>query len=89
MGKYKDAEFQSFFADGWRQSSAIQPGDQSNRLRAHCTGNTLRLYVNDLLLGEATDADFTAGFSGMIVAALGEQGYEVLFDNFLITRPGQ
>lgn len=89
IGKYKDAGFQSLFADGWRRSAAIHINDQSNRLRADCAGNTLRFYANNILLGEATDADFTIGFSGLVAAALDSQSFEVVFNNFLITEPNQ
>lgn len=65
------------------------PGGQVNRLQADCEGSSLRLYVNDVLLGEATDSDFTSGFSGLVAASLDEQTYEVLFDNFRTSKPGE
>jgi hypothetical protein len=83
IGKYKQGEFQSFFSDGWRQSDVIET---SNRLQADCTGNVLRLSVNDIMIGEATDQDFSSGFSGILAAALDEQDFEVRFNNFLITQ---
>ncbi|MEO7841800.1 MAG: serine/threonine-protein kinase [Anaerolineales bacterium] len=89
IGKYKNAVFQSFFSDGWRQSDAINQGNQTNRLEADCAGNTLRLYVNNALLDEVTDTDFTSGFSGLLAASLDSQGFEVLFNNFQITEPTQ
>jgi serine/threonine protein kinase len=88
IGKYRDAEFQSLFPEGWRQSSAIKTGDQINRLKADCTGNLLRFYVDNILLGEVTDSDFNSGLSGLVAASLDDEAYEVLFDNFLITKPG-
>jgi serine/threonine protein kinase len=89
IGKYKNAQFQPLFSEGWRRSDAINQGMQTNRLRADCAGNTLRFSVNNVLLGEATDTDFISGFSGMIIAALDSQGFEVIFNNFLITESGQ
>ena len=86
VGKYKDGVFGSFFPEGWRQSDAIPTGAQSNRLQADCMGNTLRLFVNNTLAGEATDTDFSSGFSGIIAAALGDQDFEVRFNNFLVTK---
>ncbi len=86
IGKYNNAEFQSFFPEGWRQSDAINLGNQTNRLQADCAGSTLRLFVNNVLAGEATDEDFTSGFSGIIAAALGDQDFEVRFNNFLVTK---
>lgn len=87
IGKYKNAEFQSLFSEGWRESNAINQGNQINRLKADCAGNTLRLYVNNALLDEVTDTDFTSGFSGLLAASLDSQGFEVLFKNFRITEP--
>jgi hypothetical protein len=88
IGKYKNAEFNSLVG-GWRQSEAIAAGNQSNRLRAECTGNSLRLYVNHVLVGEATDTDFTSGSSGILAATLDDQDFDVRFNNFLVTKAGQ
>lgn len=89
IGKYKNDDFQLLFSEGWRRSDVIHQGMQTNRLRADCVENTLRFYVNNVLLGKVTDPDFISGFSGMMVAAEDSQGIEVRFDNFLITEPGQ
>jgi hypothetical protein len=86
IGKYKNSEFRSFFPEGWRQSDVIHAGNQANRLQADCTANSLRLFVNNVLVGEATDTDFTAGFSGILAATLDDQDFEVRFNNFLITK---
>jgi serine/threonine protein kinase len=89
IGKLRDGEIRSLFADGTRYSDSINQGNQTNRIRADCTGSTLRLYANDVLLDEATDTDFSSGKSGMSVSASDTQGFEVIFDNFLVTTPGQ
>jgi hypothetical protein len=83
IGKYKNAEFSSFFAEGWRQSDVIQVG---NRLQADCTANTLRLFVNSVMIGEAADTEFASGSIGMVAATLGDLDFEVRFNNFLITK---
>jgi serine/threonine protein kinase len=88
IGKYKNAQFNSLL-DGWRQSDAIRHGNQSNRLQADCTGNTLRFYVNDILVGEATDLDFTSGFSGILAASLEEQDFDVRFNQFFVRSAEQ
>jgi len=89
IGKHKKAGFQSLFSEGWRGSNAINQGNQINLLKADCVGDRLRFYVNNAMLGEATDTDLSSGFSGIIAAALDAQGFEVLFNNFRITKPGQ
>jgi serine/threonine-protein kinase len=88
IGKYKNAQFQSLFSEGWRQNEAVKEGNQTNRLKADCVGNTLRFYANNVLLDEANDTDFDSGPSGILVGALDPQGFEVIFNNFLITKPG-
>lgn len=85
IGKHKNSEFRLLFSEGWRQSDAIKPG-LTNRLKADCTASTLRLYVNNALLGEVTDTDFTSGCSGLLAVSIDSQGFDVLFNNFLITE---
>lgn len=88
IGKKKNGEFLSFFTERM-ESDAVKQGNQTNRLRADCTGNTLRFYVNDVKLAEVTDTDFLSGFSGLVAVALDTQGLEVIFNNFLITTASQ
>lgn len=87
IGKYENGEFKTFFPEGWRQSYDILRNGEPNHLRADCIGSTLRLYLNDALLAEATDTDFSSGMVGMTAGSLNDQSYEVLFDNFRITQP--
>jgi serine/threonine protein kinase len=89
IGKYKNGEFQPLFSNEWKRSDAINQGSQTNRLKANCSANILRFYANNVMLGEVVDTDFVSGFSGIVVAALDTLGSEVLFNNFLITQPGQ
>lgn len=87
IGKFKDGAFQPL--EGWGESTEIRQGNQPNRLRADCLGDTLRFYVNNVLLGEVNDTEFNAGYSGLIANTLDAQGFEVVFDNFQITGPNQ
>ncbi|HAV77346.1 MAG TPA: hypothetical protein DCX53_08335 [Anaerolineae bacterium] len=89
IGKYKNSVFEPFFPEGWRQSDAINQGEQTNHIKADCLGETLRLSVNNVILGEATDSEFATGASGIVAAALDNQVFDVIFNNFLITKPGQ
>lgn len=89
MGKYKDGEFNPLLPEGWKQSNAIRSDAQTNRVQADCTEDTLRLYANDVLLDEVSDTAFTSGYNGIAAASLDSQGFEVLFNNFLITEPAR
>lgn len=86
LGKFKNGEFSPFF--NWMYSDAIKQGTRTNRLQAECADTTLRFFVNDVLLGEVTDADFGSGFSGLIAATLEFQEFAARFNNFLITGTG-
>ncbi|MEJ5222830.1 MAG: serine/threonine-protein kinase [Anaerolineales bacterium] len=87
IGKYKDGQFRALVLEGWAQGQAILAGGQSNRLRADCIGSVLRFSVNDAVLAQVTDTDFTSGLAGMLAASLDSGGYGVTFDNFLIAEP--
>jgi hypothetical protein len=85
IGKYKAAEYLSLLPGGWYPSPAIRTGRASNRLRAECKGDRLSLYVNDELMAEARDSDFSSGKAGLLAAALAAGGIEVNFDNFNVS----
>lgn len=87
IGKIKGAVLQPLVE--WTANNAIRQGNQTNRLRADCDGSALRFYVNDVFVGEASDSDFTSGYSGLIVNALDTQSFDVVFNNFQITEPSQ
>lgn len=87
IGKIKDEVLYPLVE--WTANNAIHQGNQTNHLRADCSGNRLRFYANDVFLGEVNDSDFTSGYSGLIANALDTQGFEVVFNNFKITEPSQ
>jgi LysM repeat protein len=75
------------------ESDAIHPGRQTNRLGVRADGPQISLYVNDQLLGTATDATFDGGWIGLIVQHLDyqDQGQvvEVHFDNLEVRNLSQ
>jgi hypothetical protein len=67
---------------------AIKTGNASNRLRADCVGSTLTLYVNDQQVLTTTDSSIAAGGDvGLIAGTFDESGTDILFDNFIVTKP--
>jgi hypothetical protein len=66
---------------------AINSGADTNHIKASCQGDQLSLTVNDVPLIEATDSEFTNGDVGLMVCNYGNSGEEVLFDNYLVSRP--
>ncbi len=66
---------------------AVQQGEATNHLAAECVGNTLTLYVNGVQVDRVTDSTLTDGDVGLIAGSYEESGVDVLFDNFVVTRP--
>ncbi len=87
IGKYQAGSFFSLTPGGWTYHPAIQSGDASNLLQAECVGDELRFFANGELLGEASDSTFSSGKPGLIAAALDDQGFQALFDNFTVFSP--
>ncbi len=70
-----------------KSNPAIHPGLSANHLRADCSGTSLSLYVNDILVSTATDAEFAAGDAGLWLGAYDHPGTDLFFDNFLVRKP--
>jgi len=68
-------------------SEHINTGNASNRVVAECIGETLRIHVNDQLLGEYQDSEFTSGDVGLMAGAFDVAGTDIHFDNFVVTEP--
>jgi hypothetical protein len=71
----------------WIESSAINKGAQTNRIKVIAVGGNMKYYVNDQLLGEVQDTRFTTGTVGFFTGSLEEGGVQVSFDNLKISRP--
>jgi hypothetical protein len=67
--------------------TAIQLGDGANHLTAECVSDRLTLSVNGTVLADVKDADLTAGDVGLIAGTYEMMGVDILFDNFVVTRP--
>jgi len=85
--KRQAGEWNFLGADTWQASDTIRQGEDTNAIRAECIGDTLALYVNDELLLEAQDADFTSGDVGLLAGTFDDVGLDVLFDDFAASAP--
>jgi hypothetical protein len=65
----------------------INTGNSSNHLKITCNGNNLSLEVNGTILMAVSDSELTSGDVGMFVGTINSPDVEVLFDNFVVTRP--
>jgi hypothetical protein len=70
-----------------KTNSAIHSGLAANHLRADCSGTSLSLYVNDVLVSTASDAEFSAGDAGLWLGAYDQPGTDLFFDNFIVRKP--
>jgi serine/threonine protein kinase len=84
IGKYQAGSFSALTPGGWTYHPAIQTGDAANLLQAECAGDELRFFANGQLLGEARDAEVSAGYPALVVAALDDGGFQALFDDFTV-----
>jgi len=75
-----------FLAD-WTESSAINKGAQTNRLKVVAVGTSMKYYVNDQLLGEVQDARFGTGTLGFFAGTVDEGNLQVAFDNLRVSEP--
>jgi hypothetical protein len=84
IGKMEAGTF-GFLKEGVDASGILKLGaNQANRLRAECSGSSLRLSANGKLLVEMEDRDFTGGTVGLMIGVRKQGGLEALFDNFAV-----
>ena len=87
IGKYANGNYVGLSGDQMEQVSGINSGKSTNHLRADCLGDTLTLSANDNQLITAKDSDFKSGDAGLYAGTFDTEGTDVLFDNFLVTKP--
>jgi hypothetical protein len=69
----------------WTPSAALRRGEAPNRLAVEMDGPRLRLYANDVLLTETTNAEFPWGEVRFGTAVGEERTVEARFRDFVIT----
>ncbi len=69
------------------ESNLFAQGAATNQIRFDCIGTTLSLYVNGSLLDQQDDAAYTTGNVGLIAGSFDTPGTDILFDNFVVSRP--
>ncbi len=84
IGKVKNGQITLLNAPQMPPSEQIKRGQELNSLRVECVGDRLRLYVNELLLGEQQDADFSGGSIGFLVGAGSQANVQVGFEHLVV-----
>jgi len=75
-------------AEKLQPSDLVKQGAATNHIRATCIGNSLTLYVNGSKAASATDSTLTsAGDVGVVAGTYSTSGTDVMFDNFLVSKP--
>lgn len=87
FGKFVNDDYEFLDPNGWQYSSAIHTGTTTNLIRVECVGDTISLYVNNLIVDKVTDSTFSTGDVGLIAAAFDMAGTNILFDNFRAEEP--
>lgn len=85
--RYVDNESDFIGMNDYRPTDAVNQGAATNRIRAVCQGDTLRLFVNDQLVADVQDGAHAAGDIGLIAGTFDEPGTDVLFDNLVVREP--
>ena len=65
----------------------IKLGTATNKLRATCNTDNLKFEVNGQVLADVKDSSLTSGDVGLIASTFDEVGVNILFDNFVVTKP--
>lgn len=79
---YKDDQLTKLI--DWTNSPKINGPGQLNTLRVETEGDTIRLFANDELLDEISDATFTTGKTAIAVNTFDDPNLTVTFDNLVI-----
>jgi hypothetical protein len=65
----------------------INQGSATNHIRADCVGSNLTLYANGSEIASASDSSFTGGDVGLIARTYDTAGTDILFTNFVVSKP--
>jgi hypothetical protein len=65
----------------------ILAGNMTNHIKFVCNNGDLSLYANSNLVASTTDTTFSSGDVGLRVGTYDEIGVDMLFDNFVVTKP--
>lgn len=71
----------------WTPVDGIHSGSQVNHITAVCSGQTLSLYANGVLVASTIDSSFSSGHAGLVAVSYDEAGADILFDNFYVYQP--
>jgi len=87
IGKVQDGEQELLHPPQMYHSDVIFTDNQSNHIRAECSGSHLALTVNGVMIAETSDSSFQEGDIGLIVGSFDNPGVDIWFDNLAVLVP--
>ena len=87
IGRLQDNQMHILGDGAMPPSEIIRQGQTSNQIRADCVSDILAVWVNGFKLADYRDEVYTSGYVGLFVGTLGAQETEVVFDNFVVSKP--
>lgn len=78
----------SRFVEDWTDAEAINRGlNAPNRLKVEAVGRNMSVYVNDVLLHQASDNSYTGGMIALDAGTFTQPAARIAFDNLIIRVP--
>jgi len=71
----------------WTESSAVNQGNATNRIKAVCNGSTLELFVNGQRMTSVEDSTYAKGDIALTATTYEDVATEVHFDNLTVRTP--
>jgi hypothetical protein len=87
IAKYVNDEYVGISGDQMDQVEGINPGETTNHIQAKCAGDTLTLSVNGKGVLTASDPSPKWGDVGLYAGTFDTAGTDILFDNFVVSKP--
>lgn len=87
LGKYSfwksvDGDWEKII--GWTESTAINVGQASNKLKIECQGDRFAFYINGIKVAEAYDDTFSSGNIDLFVGSYDVGNVHISFDNLMV-----
>lgn len=87
INKVVSGEYEFIGMDDFDTTDAVKSGNTLNHLTVECNGSSLKFWVNNILLSDVQDTTYTVGDVGLIAGTASIAGTDILFDNFVVTKP--
>jgi len=87
IAKLENQSWSYLSSENMVAAGSIKKGSTTNHIRFDCNQGTLTLYVNGTQIASAFDDSFIGGDVGLQVGTFDTGGTDILFDNFVVSKP--